>query len=565
MILASLAILLALQSEPPTAPPSVPPPVPPTVPPTEPTPVPEPTPEPTPQQPEPREPAPPPAPPSEPAPEPAPQPTPPREPPVAPPATEPSAPPPAEAPKSEPTVPDGSAATIPPAPTPINPAGIPSEEALPEEKPKRAYIVVDRVTATAGQIETDDDAIIVLRDDKGRIKSFSKSRVISVTYLLEGPVGRRVRIYFNDGRVIVANLVEDGYEHLEVEISGIKTKYPREAVAAVRPYPTDREMYERFRTTLEPDQFSARYTLALWLYNKKMYAEAKTELESLLDATNHYEAKRLLVEVNAQLELLAQGGRPADGDKEGNGANTVRERAGDAKGPLGSPLLSDAEVNLIRVYELDLNMSPRVQVPRSLIKTLLEKYADNELIPAKKAEKDAFYSKEPLEIVKTLFALKARDLYGEIKVVTEPESLSFFKRRVHDGWLIANCATSRCHGGPDAGRFFLHNRDSRDDNPRYTNLLILLRSRFDTLPLVDPEKPTDSLLFQYALPKTEARRPHPDVRGWTPALTSGRRNLQEDFVDWIRLMRLPRGDYPIEYVPPGLRLRDETAPAGPDR
>jgi hypothetical protein len=462
-------------------------------------------------------------------------------------------------------VPDASAATTPPAPTPINPAGIPSEEALPDEKPKRAYIVVDRVTATAGQIETDDDAIIVLRDDKGRIKSFSKSRVISVTYLLEGPVGRRVRIYFNDGRVIVANLVDDGYEHLEVEISGIKTKYAREAVSAVRPYPTDRELYERFRTTLEPDQFSARYTLALWLHNKKMYVEAKTELESLLDATNHFEAKRLLVEVNAQLDLIAQGGRPADAEQENGGANNVRERAANVKGPLGSPLLSDAEVNLIRVYELDLTNPPRVQVPRSLIKTLLEKYADNELIPAKQAEKDAFYSKEPIEIVKTLFALKARDLYGEIKVVTEPESLSFFKRRVHDGWLIANCATSRCHGGPDAGRFFLHNRDSRDDNPRYTNLLILLRSRFDTLPLVDSEKPTDSLLYQYALPKTEARRPHPDVRGWTPALTGGRKNLQADFVDWIRSMRLPRGDYPIEYVPPGLRLRDEPAPTGPDR
>jgi hypothetical protein len=48
-------------------------------------------------------------------------------------------------------------------------------------------------------------------------------------------------------------------------------------------------------------------------------------------------------------------------------------------------------------------------------------------------------------------------------------------------------------------------------------------------------------------------------------LTSGRRNLQEDFIDWIRSMRLPHGDYPIEYVPPGLRVRDTPAPTGPDR
>lgn len=520
MVLALLAIILMLQAEPPAAPPVTPP----ANPPAEPAPAPE--------QPKPEEP-------------------------------KPEAPKPAE-PKPE-APPQAEPAQEPPAATPINPAGIPNEAALPEEKPKRAYIVIDRVSATAGLIETDDDAIIVLRDDKGRIKSFSKSRVISVTYLLEGPSGRRVRVYFNDGRVVVANLIDDGFEHVEVEISGIKTKYPREAVSVVRPYPTDREMYERFRTTLEPDQYSARYTLALWLYNKKMYLESKTELESLLEATNHYEAKRLLVEVNAQMELLTQGGRPKDPDSPADGSGNQRERASGDRGPMGSPLLSDSEVNLIRVYELDLANPPRVQVPPSLIRTMLEKYADNELIPAKKAEKDAFFSKEPLEIVKTLFALKARDLYGEIKVVTEPESLSYFKRRVHDGWLIANCATSRCHGGPEAGRFFLHGRDSKDDNTRYTNLLILLRSRFDTLPLVDPEKPTDSLLFQYALPKTEARRPHPDVRGWAPALTSGRKNLQEDFVDWIRLMRLPHGDYPIEFEPPGLRLREKQVPSGPDR
>ena len=536
MVLALLAIIVMLQAEPPAAPPAAPP----ATPPAEPTPAPE---QPKPEQPKPEEPK-----PEEPKPE----------------EPKPEEPKPEE-PKPDPAHAPTPAPQEPPAATPINPAGIPNEASLPEEKPKRAYIVIDRVSATAGLIETDDDAIIVLRDDKGRIKSFSKSRVISVTYLLEGPSGRRVRVYFNDGRVVVANLIEDGFEHVEVEISGIKTKYPREAVTVVRPYPTDREMYERFRTTLEPDQYSARYTLALWLYNKKMYVEAKTELESLLEATNHYEAKRLLVEVNAQMELLSQGGRPKEGTKPEDGTGTQRVRAGDERGPMGSPLLSDAEVNLIRVYELDLANPPRVQVPPSLIRTMLDKYADNELIPAKKAEKDAFFSKEPLEIVKTLFALKARDLYGEIKVVTEPESLSFFKRRVHDGWLIANCATSRCHGGPDAGRFFLHSRDSKDDNTRYTNLLILLRSRFDTLPLVDPEKPTDSLLFQYALPKTEARRPHPDVRGWSPALTNGRKNLQEDFVDWIRLMRLPRGDYPIEFEPPGLRLREQQVPSGPDR
>jgi hypothetical protein len=450
-------------------------------------------------------------------------------------------------------------------PSPIAKEGIPNEAVLPEEKPTRAYIEIDRVSVAAGMIESDDDAVIVLRDEKGRVKSFAKNRVLSVCYLLDGPSGRRVRVYFNDGRVVIANLVDDGYEHLEVEIAGIKTKYPRQGITAVRPYPTDRELYERFRTTLEPDQYSARYTLALWLYNKKMYLESKTELESLLEATNHYEAKRLLAEVTAQIALMEGATPPPDSVREGGGKPEGRTSAPGPGGALSSPILSDAEVNLIKVYELDTANPPRLQVPQSLIKEMLERYKENELIPAKAAERQAFYTKEPIEIVKTMFALKARELYGEIKVVGEPDQLQLFRQRVHNSWLIANCATSRCHGGSDGGRFFLHNRDWRDDNVRYTNLLILLRSRFDTLPLVDAERPTDSLLFQYALPKTEARRPHPEVRGWTPALTKGKLALQEDFIDWIRSMRLPKGDYPVEFEPPGLKLRQQPVQGGPDR
>ena len=525
MFLVTIAAILALQAEPPIAPPSTAPPA---------------------------------------QVEPAPAPT---TAPIVAPIVAPITPPPV-APIVAPIVPP----IVPPAdaPTAINPAGIPNENTLPVEKPKRAYIVIDRVSVAAGIVESDDDAIIVLRDDKGRIKSFSKTRVISISYLLEGPAGRRVRVLFNDGRVLVGTLVEDGYEHVEVEISGIKTKYPREAVLAVKPYPTDRELYQRFRTTLEPDQYAARYTLALWLYNKKMYAESQIELESLLDATNNYDAKRLLTEVKAQIALMegrsdGAGDATKDPMREGGGAAPGRIVAPGTTGLLASPLLSDAEVNLIRVYEIDTTNPPRLQVPQSVIRAMLDKYADSDLIPAKSAEKTAYFSKEPIEIVKTLFALKAREFYGEIKVLGEPDSLNLFRLRVHNAWLIGNCATSKCHGGADAGRFFLHNRDWKDDNVRYTNMLILLRSRIDTLPLIDSEKPTDSLIFQYALPKTEARRPHPDVRGWTPVLTSGRHGLQEDFVDWVRSMRLSRGEYPVDYTPPTLKSPDRPAVGGPDR
>ncbi|MCX5651567.1 MAG: hypothetical protein NTU45_09300 [Planctomycetota bacterium] len=482
----------------------------------------------------------------------------------------PAAPPPAAepvpaTPPAEPATPPAEPATPPAAapeaakPKPL----VPSASDLPPEKFTRAYIVVDRVSTAAGKIESEDEAVIVLRDEKGRVRSFTKNRVLAVKYLLDGPAGRRVRVIFNDARVLVGNLVEDGYEAVSVEIEGITARYPREAVNEVLPYPTDQELYERFRTTVEPDQFGARYTLALWLYQKKMYLESKRELESLLEATNHYEAKQLLNEVNAQLKLLAPRDGEGDGaPSRGGGEDRTKREKDDPK----SPLLSAAEVNLIRVYEIDLNDPPRIQIPETLIATMLERYSESELIPAKSTDRKSFYAKEPVDIVKTLFALKARDLYGEIEVLGEPESLNIFRQRVHNAWLINNCATSRCHGGPDGGRLYLHNKNFKDDETRMTNLLILTRTTLDGLPLVDFEKPTDSLVFQYALPKTEARRPHPDVRGWSPVFTPGRRGLQEDFVDWVRSMKIQSGEYPsIEYTPPGLKRPDRQAPSGPDR
>ncbi len=438
-----------------------------------------------------------------------------------------------------------------------DPAGLPTEQSLPAERPTRAYIVVDRVSTAAGTIESEDDAVIVLRDDRGRVRTFTKNRVIRIVYLVDGPPGRRVRVQFNDGRVLIGALVEDGFTHVVVEIAGIPTRYAREAVDQVRPYPTDEELYERFRLTIEPDQFAARYTLALWLYNKRMYAESKRELESLLEATNHYEAKQLLTEVNAQLALLAT---PAS-----DGAGEPRDRPMREETGVRADLLSAEDVNLIRVYEIDLKNPPRLQVPTSLIETMLERYPDHELMPVGTGARSAFKSAPPIDIVRTLFALKARDLYGEVEVLGEPESLNLYRQRVHNAWIIGNCATSRCHGGPDGGRLFLHNKNFKDERVRMTNLLILSRTTIDTLPLIDWEKPTDSLVYQYALPPTEARRPHPKVRGWNPALPPARRGLREDFVQWVRSMQIQRGEYPIQYTPPGLRRPERQEPGGPDR
>jgi len=189
------------------------------------------------------------------------------------------------------------------------------------------------------------------------------------------------------------------------------------------------------------------------------------------------------------------------------------------------------------------------------IRQLILRYGSSDLIPASSEERNLLYTKPAIEVVRLMFSLRARDLYRYIQVDEDPESLALFRTRVHNSWLTANCA----------GRFYLFNRNHKDDRVRATNLMIPARTRIDGLPLIDFEKPTDSLIYQYALPTSEARRPHPDVRGWSPVLNPSRRSLKDDFVRWVRSMRVKDGGYPIEYEPPAMRRSDPVTPAGPDR
>jgi hypothetical protein len=174
-----------------------------------------------------------------------------------------------------------------------------------------------------------------------------------------------------------------------------------------------------------------------------------------------------------------------------------------------------------------------------------------------------------LDVVRLMFELKARELYKDIEVKSEPYSLNMFRLRVHDTWLINNCATSKCHGGPYAGAFFLHRRNYKDDRVRYTNLLILDRLELDPeWPLVNYDKPDDSLIIQYGLPREQARKPHPRVTGWEPAFSPSNKKLQEAAVEWIQSMMVPRPDYPVQFEPPRLpsnQSRPESTEAPADR
>lgn len=500
--------------------------------------------------------------------------------PPAPPAPAPSAPsapaatpPPAPAPATTPPPAPAPATTPPPAPratTPFDSPEVPLATAPVSTVGTRVWVFIDRYKEAGGTIEAEDDTTIVIREPDGRVSSFAKGRLILIVRLVEPTKGGQEGIiHLRDGSDLRATIHADGFDAVEYELSGIRNKMPREAVSGVTLEASFDEKYKRFKESIKPAEIDKRLTFARWLMGERRFDLASEELRALTKEVDVPEGRDLLKQVEAQLALDAasRARRGANGSESGTATNQGRSpapsqsprRTGpvDLKDILPSRLLSADDVNIIRVYEVDLKKPPRMDIAPDVIRDLITNYGSSALVPTGTDERNRMFTWEPAKILKLMYDLKARDLYPRVRVTSEPWTLNLFRTRVHDAWLIPNCATSACHGGIDAGRFFLHRRGSKEERVRYTNLLILTRSKLDH-PLVDFDDPDSSLIIQYALPRDEARTPHPEVKGWKPIFTGSAKALRGETLQWIRSMYKPRPDYPVDYEPPHLDAIDRT-------
>lgn len=461
---------------------------------------------------------------------------------------------------------------------------------LPSTAPAtRVVLHVNRNTVSNGQIALEDDNVITIRNTKGELESHPKSRLLQIVRLVDPKPGQTGLVYMRDGAIRRGEIVEDTYDYVLVRIEGINTKLVREAVSHVVLEPTVEERYARAKASLQPGNYEAHLMICQWLFEQRRYEYAKKELDALLSQTEMPEARRLLTLTEAQLALAkkteivpdeepksARSDEPADTrpsaeDEDASKPAVDGEPAPPrAAGPvypsdlLPDKLLSAADVNVIRVYEIDFSNPPKVSVSPDTVRTLIEKYGTNKLVPSSQTGRNEMFraaADRPLDLVRLMFELRARDLYPQVQVNSEPHALNFFRQRIHDTWLMNNCATSRCHGGPEGGNLFLFRKNYKsDDRVRYTNLLILERLKLDPQwPLINYDDPESSLLIQYGLPREFARKPHPAVEGWKEAFRPTNPRMKDDAIEWIRSMMQPRPDYPVDFEPP--RLRDRSGAA----
>jgi hypothetical protein len=376
-----------------------------------------------------------------------------------------------------------------------------------------------------------------------------------------GSLGRRVPqpgddvvVVMKDGQRLEGSLVAQDEAQYTVRIAAVDARFFRSDVERIFVQDTPRERYKRMRAMIAADDTERLVLLVQWLQSNRLYDEGLTEVNHVLAVDpNNGEAIRLkavLLELKA-LDKRSAGGRDPEQDAR------TREVARDfptRNTPVAFPFLSDEQVNLIKVFELDLNDPPRIVIPRAAVERMLREYADHPLVPSTREGREAFLAMPAEKVLDVMFRLRAREYYNEVKVPDQPNSMKLFRDHVHAAWLVNNCATTRCHGGSAAGRLQLTNFRPTSEPSIYTNFLILERFRTrDGLPLIDYENPDRSVLLEMALPREEARNPHPAVPGWTPVFRTRENRRFKQAVEWISAMYRPRPSYPIEYIPPGER------------
>lgn len=376
---------------------------------------------------------------------------------------------------------------------------------------------------------------------------------------LAGDLGRRapIRLVLRDGRSQDADLLEETAAEVTVSIGGVRRVFRQSQIERLVRLPDLATRYRQWRAQIDDDDVVQLEQLVDWLVGKELYHVAHFEISRLVERRpRDTRLRAMLKTIRGQTRLF---------ERRGMGVKPER-----AEGPEPLPLLTPEQINLIRVFELDLLDPPRLRIPRDVVQRFLVAYRDDPRLPQTPEGRVALAAAEPERILRLMFELQAREFYGQVVVQQDPKSMRLFRQDVRR-WLVPGCATSRCHGGAEAGQLRLERRRASSEPGAYTNFLILQRFRLaDGTPLIDFEQPERSPLLHLGLARDRSRYPHPEIPrdegpgdAWKPVFRTVDDPDWRNTTAWIRSLYQPRPEYPIEYPPAGSDAGATEGPADP--
>jgi len=346
-----------------------------------------------------------------------------------------------------------------------------------------------------------------------------------------------------DGLVFEGTLVTQTTKIVVLSIAGIDTSIEQTQIADIQIKQAPQEIYDATRPGLSDEDVVGRYELALQMYKLEALDLAHVELLSLdRDFPDNPTIQSLLGSVEAQRKLKSER------SPQSEGAERDRSRSNrQVSEPRDAVVYLDAEqINLIKVYEVDLEQRPRVTIRPDTLKEFFDLYRDRNGVPRTSSKQRAFRKRPGYEQLELFFEVKARDLYGRVQVRDEPPPLSEFRRLVNPSYVARYLQPHFGQGQISGLTLFSTRPDSVGE--AYTNFYLMTQFSSEGVPMIDRANPSRSLMLQWGLPRDQARHPAPDVEGWAPLFRSEEDPQFQRYIEWIESLLDYDPDYGIQYT-----------------
>lgn len=351
--------------------------------------------------------------------------------------------------------------------------------------------------------------------------------------------------------------VDQKPNQVTISTRGIKTDVPANDVVSVVFSDEYEQQFNQRLAKLPPNDVPGRLTLAREAFNNRKYVLARDVAEQALTIDpNSADAYQLRELIMSQIRLeRAKNQAPASGVATTSPtAHTSATTTASTEPSNDKRFIKVADINRIRQVEIGRNEVVPVRFERDVLRRYGNRMSHR--------RPEEFFSLTAMQQAQEILENGAPEMRDDVRFTRDPLALLDFKRVIQP-YVLQNCATSVCHGGPTAKQLVLFN-PAPSDQVMYTNFYILSQWS-KTVPtatgvfskgrvkMIDRAQPARSLLLQYSIPQRLSDYDHPDVQGYRPPLRGIDDPKYVQNLAWIRDELNPiETDYGIRYAIPGM-------------